>query len=145
MYNIKKVRPMANYLITTKEEYTEDELKVGNFISRVVNTMKEFQTVVAVGPMVRGIQVGDLVCINPKRYAVLKHKEGSLKDGVITDNPVTTYRFNVIELDHVPHLLLTDQDISYVVEEWEEKVQKSNIFITPETKIIAPPDKIITN
>ena len=33
---------MANYLITTKEEYTEDELKVGNFISRVVNTMKEF-------------------------------------------------------------------------------------------------------
>lgn len=144
MYNIKKVKPMANYLITTKEDYTEDELKVGNFISKVVNTMREFQTVVAVGPMVRGVQVGDLVCINPKRYAVLKHQEGSLKDGVIADNPITTYRFNIVELDHVPHLLLTDQDISYVVEEWEDETEKKNIFEVPEIKIIAPNNKIIS-
>lgn len=129
---------MANYLVTTKDEYTEDDVKRGELLIKTVGSLKEYQKVVAVGPMVRGIQVGDLVCINPKRYAQYKHKPGSLKDGVITDNPVVSYNFNVIELDHVSHLLLTDQDIDFVIEEWndEKEPEKSNIII-PERKIIA--------
>lgn len=128
---------MANYLVTTKDEYTEDDVKKGGLMIKTVGSLKEYQKVVAVGPMVRGIQVGDLVCINPKRYAQYKHKPGSLKDGVITDNPVVSYNFNVIELDHVSHLLLTDQDIDFVIEEWndEKEPEKSNIII-PERKII---------
>ena len=128
---------MANYLVTTKDEYTEDDVKRGGLMIKTVGSLKEYQKVVAVGPMVRGIQVGDLVCINPKRYAQYKHKPGSLKDGVITDNPVVSYNFNVIELDHVSHLLLTDQDIDFVIEEWndEKEPEKSNIII-PERKII---------
>ena len=128
---------MANYLVTTKDEYTEDDVKRGGLLIKNVGSLKEYQKVVAVGPMVRGIQVGDLVCINPKRYAQYKHKPGSLKDGVITDNPVVSYNFNVIELDHVSHLLLTDQDIDFVIEEWndEKEPEKSNIII-PERKII---------
>lgn len=129
---------MANYIVTTKDEYTEDDVKRGGLLIKTVGSLKEYQKVVAVGPMVRGIQVGDLVCINPKRYAQYKHKPGSLKDGVITDNPVVSYNFNVIELDHVSHLLLTDQDIDFVIEEWndEKEPEKSNIII-PERKIIA--------
>lgn len=128
---------MANYLVTTKDEYTEEDVKRGGLMIKTVGSLKEYQKVVAVGPMVRGIQVGDLVCINPKRYAQYKHKPGSLKDGVITDNPVVSYNFNVIELDHVSHLLLTDQDIDFVIEEWndEKEPEKSNIII-PERKII---------
>lgn len=128
---------MANYLVTTKDEYTEDDVKKGGLMIKTVGSLKEYQKVVAVGPMVRGIQVGDLVCINPKRYAQYKHKPGSLKDGVITDNPVISYNFNVIELDHISHLLLTDQDIDFVIEEWndEKEPEKSNIII-PERKII---------
>ena len=128
---------MANYLVTTKDEYTEDDVKRGGLMIKTVGSLKEYQKVVAVGPMVRGIQVGDLVCINPKRYAQYKHKPGSLKDGVITDNPVVSYNFNVIELDHISHLLLTDQDIDFVIEEWndEKEPEKSNIII-PERKII---------
>lgn len=128
---------MANYLVTTKDEYTEEDVKKGGLMIKTVGSLKEYQKVVAVGPMVRGIQVGDLVCINPKRYAQYKHKPGSLKDGVITDNPVVSYNFNVIELDHVSHLLLTDQDIDFVIEEWndEKEPEKSNIII-PERKII---------
>ena len=138
MLNIIKIRPMANYLVTTKDEYTEDDVKRGGLLIKTVGSLKEYQKVVAIGPMVRGIQVGDLVCINPKRYAQYKHKPGSLKDGVITDNPVVSYNFNVIELDHVSHLLLTDQDIDFVIEEWndEKEPEKSNIII-PERKIIA--------
>lgn len=137
MLNIIKIRPMANYLVTTKDEYTEEDVKRGGLLIKNVGSLKEYQKVVAVGPMVRGIQVGDLVCINPKRYAQYKHKPGSLKDGVITDNPVVSYNFNVVELDHVSHLLLTDQDIDFVIEEWndEKEPEKSNIII-PERKII---------
>ena len=128
---------MANYLVTTKDEYTEDDVERGGLMIKIAGSLKEYQKVVAVGPMVRGIQVGDLVCINPKRYAQYKHKPGSLKDGVITDNPVVSYNFNVIELDHISHLLLTDQDIDFVIEEWndEKEPEKSNIII-PERKII---------
>lgn len=137
MLNIIKIRPMANYLVTTKDEYTEDDVKKGGLMIKTVGSLKEYQKVVAVGPMVRGIQVGDLVCINPKRYSQYKHKPGSLRDGVITDNPVVSYNFNVIELDHISHLLLTDQDIDFVIEEWndEKEPEKSNIII-PERKII---------
>lgn len=137
MLNIIKIRPMANYLVTTKDEYTEEDVKRGGLLIKNVGSLKEYQKVVAVGPMVRGIQVGDLVCINPKRYAQHRHKPGSLKDGVITDNPVVSYNFNVIELDHISHLLLTDQDIDFVIEEWndEKEPEKSNIII-PERKII---------
>lgn len=127
---------MANYLVTTKEEYTEDDVKKGGLITKIIGSLKEYQKVVAIGPMVRGIQVGDLVCINPKRYAKYKHQPGSLKDGVITDNPVVAYNFNVIELNHVSHLLLTDQDIDFIIEESEEEEVKENPIIVPERKII---------
>lgn len=127
---------MANYLVTTKEEYTEDDVRKGGLITKIIGSLKEYQRVVAIGPMVRGIQVGDLVCINPKRYAKYKHQPGSLKDGIITDNPVVAYNFNVIELNHVSHLLLTDQDIDFVIEDSEEEEVKENQIIVPERKII---------
>lgn len=127
---------MANYLVTTKEEYTEDDVKNGGLITKMIGSLKEYQKVVAIGPMVRGIQVGDIVCINPKRYAKYKHQPGSLKDGVITDNPIVAYNFNVIELDHIPHLLLTDQDIDFIIEESEEEEVKETPIIVPKKKII---------
>lgn len=127
---------MANYLVTTKEEYTEKDVRKGGLVIHMRGSLKEYQKVIAIGPMVRGIQVGDLVCINPRRYAKYKHQPGSLKDGVVTDNPVISYNFNVIELDHVPCLLITDQDIDFVIEESEEEEVKESPIIVPERKII---------
>lgn len=127
---------MANYIVTTKDEYTAEDVNKGGLMIKTVGSLKEYQKVVAIGPMVRGIQVGDLVCINPRRYAKYKHNPGSLKDDVITDNPVVSYNFNVIELDHVSHLLLTDQDVDFVIEDWEEEKQPESNIIVPERKII---------
>lgn len=137
--NIKKIRPMFNQVITTMEKYSDEELKVGSIIdvSKVNNPIKEYQKVVAVGPMVRNIEVGDVVMINPKRYGKMLHKEGSLKDGVIGDNPVVSYNFNVIELDHQPYLLLLDQDIDFIIEEYEE------VEDSPQSDIIVPNNDII--
>lgn len=132
--NIKSIRPMANYIVTTKDEYTAADNSRNGLITKLEGSLKEYQKVVAIGPMVRGIQVGDIVCINPRRYAKYKHQPGSLKDGVITDNPVISYNFNVIELDHVSHLLLTDQDVDFVIEDYEEETPSP--IVVPEKKII---------
>lgn len=139
--NIKKIKPLNNQVITTAKEY-EDDFKVGRVIdpTHKKGTLKEYQTVVAVGPMVRNIEVCDLVMVNPKRFAKYKHQPGSLKDGVITDNPVIRYDFPLIELDKVPHLFLYDQDIDFVITEFEEEPD------TPATgtgNLILPDNKII--
>lgn len=135
--NIKKIRPMFNQVITTMDKYSDEELNDGEIIDvhKVNNPIKEYQKVIAKGPMVKNIEVGDLVMVNPKRYGKMLHKEGSLKDGVITDNPVVSYNFNVIELDHVRYLLLTDQDIDFVIEDYEQEEPKNDIIV-PNNDII---------
>lgn len=117
MLNITKVKPMFNVIVTTADKYEEDT-KTGSIIdpTKSRGTLKEYQTVVAVGASVRDINVGDKVMIDPTRYAVMKHKKGSLKDGVITDNPVVGFNFNVVPINGVPHLLLFDSDIKFVFE-----------------------------
>ena len=118
---IKKIKPMFNTIVTTMDKYTEDIISTSGIISStsMKGSLKPIQKVIAVGTMVRDIAEGDLVQINPRNYAVRKHKEGSLKDGVIEDNVVTGYRFNTIELDDVEYLHLTDRDIDYVITDYE--------------------------
>lgn len=138
MLVIKKIQPMYTKILTTMSKYEEDELTNGGLIdaSKTQGTLKEYQTVIAVGSSVRNVKVGDLVCINPERYAVKKHEAGSLKDGVITDNPVVKYNFNIMELEGVPHLLLDENDVSFIITDYEEvKEQKSDLYV-PKTQII---------
>lgn len=134
---IKKVKPMFNGLITTMNRYGSDQkVKGTNLIdSSKANAVKDYQTVVAVGPMVRGIEVGDTVFINPKRYAVMKHKAGSLQDGVIKDNPVVGYNFDIVEIDGVEHLYLQDNDIKFVAE--IEEFDENPTIYTEQSRILA--------
>lgn len=118
---IKKIKPMFTSIVTTMDEYKEDQYVNGIIDpTKVQKGVKEYQKVLAVGDSVRGIKVGDIVCIDPKNYAVPEHSPGSLKDGIIKDNIVKRYHFNVIELDGKQCLLLQDRDISFVIEEFEE-------------------------
>ena len=95
--------------------------------------MKEYQTVVAVGDTVRGINEGDIVCINPTRYAVMKHNDKSMQNGIIGDNLVMGYKFNTITLDGKEHLMLYDQDIDFVVVESEDvEDEAAPLLIQPE-------------
>lgn len=121
MLKVKKIKPMFTALITTMDKYEKD-LKIGGLIdtTRQQGSLKEYQKVLAVGSSVRDIKVGDVVCVNPARFAVRKHQAGSLKDGVVTDNPVTTYNFDVVEMDGKQCLLLQDRDIDFIIEEWED-------------------------
>ena len=147
MINVKMIKPMFNTLVTTMDVYENDSLTAGGLIdvTKQQGTLKDYQRVVAIGPCVRDIKVGDLVCVNPTRFGRKKHQEGSLKDGIISDNPIVTYNFDTIVLDGVPHLLLQDRDIDFVIADYEE-VPDEPVAATPnksESSIIIPHNTII--
>lgn len=122
MLKINKIKPLFTALITTMDKYEQDKITEGGLIdtAKQQGTLMEYQKVLAIGDAVRGIKVGDLVCVNPARFAVRKHDKGSMRDGVITDNPVVTYNFDVVEMGGNQCLLLQDRDIEYVIEDYEE-------------------------
>ena len=111
---------MFNRVLTTCDLYTEDLMTDGIIDStKVEGAIKEYQTVIACGPMVKCVKPGDIVVVNPTRYQVMKHKEGTLNDGVIGDNAVLSYNFPIIIVDDAPCLYLYDADIDFVIKEFE--------------------------
>lgn len=138
MIKIKKIKPLFNTLVTTMNKYEADVTTNGLLLDMKQRSgeIKEYQTVVAVGDTVRGIKVGDVVSINPMRFAIKKHKEGSLKDGIVTDNPVVEYQFDVLEMEDIQYLYLRDSDINYIIEDYEEVEEPTSSFILPEEKKI---------
>lgn len=112
---------MFNKVLTTCTLYENDIVNDGIIdSSKEEGGIKEYQTVIAVGPFVKDVKPGDLVVINPDRYKVLKHKEGSMKDGVIMDNPVISYNFPILPINNELCLYIYDSDIDFVIEEWDE-------------------------
>lgn len=139
MIIIKKLRPVFNQIVTTMDHYEDDVFTESGLIDtrKQKGTIKEYQKIIAVGSTVSIVKPGDLVCINPTRYAQLKHQEGSLKDGVITDNVVVGYNFNVVDIDDEQCLLLYDSDIRYVIEDYEEVPDpEPSKLIHPNTSVI---------
>ena len=130
---------MFTALIATMDLYEEDGVTKGGIIdsTKQKGTVKEYQKVVAVGSSVREIKAGDMVMINPDRYAVMKHEKGSLKDGIVEDNPVVSYNFKTVEMNGIQYLLLYDSDIKYIIEDYtEEEEEAQSSLILPEKKEI---------
>lgn len=130
---IKKIKPLFNTIVTTMDTYTEEELKIGGIIdsSKISLPIKEYQTVVAIGPTVRNIEVGDVVKINPTRYKVREFKEepkeNSIRNTLVKNTP--SYQFKFVKIDGINYLLLADSDIEFIVEEYEEEPPQSDIII----------------
>lgn len=100
---------MFTNIVTTMNSYEDDVVTAAGLIdsTKQRGALKEYQTVIAVGNAVRDINPGDVVCINPIRYAQYKYDKNSLKD-LASGNPVTGYNFNVVEIDGKDCLLLHD-------------------------------------
>lgn len=135
MLNIKSIKPLANYLVVTKETYKDEDFD-GIIQDKLTGSVKEYQKVVAIGPMVRVIQVGDLVSINPRRYAVTKYRPDSVKDNIEGMQKVVGYNIPEITINHEKFMLITDQDVEFVIEEYEE--EKPSNLILPKQQIIMP-------
>lgn len=120
-FNVKKVRPLFTGVITTAIKYKEDSLVGGILVdvTKKEGTMNIYQTVVAVGAMVKDIKPGDIVCINFKRYLVPVHVPGQIENNKQTTTLQGTYEIPMITLDGVDHLFLQNNDIEYVVEEYD--------------------------
>ena len=92
MLKVTKIHPCMDRIVTTADVYTEKEVTAatGFVDGGRVDTLKEYQTVLEIGPFVKGLKVGDIVRINPSRYIQILHKQGKmLKDAdkkVITDD-----------------------------------------------------------
>lgn len=96
------------------------------------------QTVIAAGPNTP-FKEGMIVHINPIKYAKMKHKKGSLNDGVIEDNAVIDYVLPIIPMGDKLVLFLQSNDIDYIIEEWDDvevEKPKKQTLILPGKKVL---------
>ena len=118
---IKKIKPLYTRIVTTMDMYVEDQAtSPGGIIdvTKLKKGIKEYQTVISVGTSVRNLKEGDVVCINPDRYAVRKFQENSLKNDIM-ENAVTKYNFNVVNIEGTDYLLLDEADVEFIVEDYD--------------------------
>ena len=128
-----KIKPMFNHILVTMEKEAEDK-KIGTLIdvTKREGTVKDLQTVVAVGNTVTSMKPGDVVHINPNRYIRTKH---SLKDDLDSGTEMqVNVQFPVVELGGISYLFLFDSDVDYIVEEWG---QDSSSIVYQEPTIIS--------
>ena len=114
---------MFTAVLTTARTYVGDVKTQGGLFdpTKMSGDLNIFQTVVAVGTTVTGVKEGDIVKVNYKRYAKAKHVPGALDEGEnkIVDNMSITYEIPVIDVDGQQCLLLQNNDIEYVIMEYE--------------------------
>lgn len=124
---VLKATPMFNGVITTCHQWEFDGESDGLIdTSKSQGIVKPHQTVVAVGSAARSVKVGDLVIIDPTRFAIKRYNDGSLKDNVVKQQEIVGFDFPLIELNGEPHMLLNENDIVYIVNEYEEFEIKSD-------------------
>lgn len=113
---------MFTGVITTAYVYSEDvRSESGLYLggTKMAGSMNPYQWVKFVGPMATGIKVGDIVKINFRRYELPSHVPGRIEDNIQKDNYSSTYEIPCIEIDGQQYLNLQNNDIEFVVTEWE--------------------------
>lgn len=120
--NILKIKPMFTKVVVTMDKYEAPLFTDGGLIvkGKLDGDLKEYQKVVAIGNMVHEIKEGDLVKLNLIRYARTEHQDNSLKNGIITDNPIISYDIESIKMDGIEYLIIDDRDIEFIIEDYEE-------------------------
>ena len=139
MFNIKTIKPLHNMVVCTANVYDCDKTSSGGIIlpEKRAGTLKEFQTVRYLGPMVRHIEIGDTIIINPAAYAVYGHKEKLSDDPQVQaygKKEVISYNFVTEEVDGEKCLVIYDRDVSYVVT--GEEVEEPLLYSSPKVDII---------
>ena len=136
--NIKKIKPLFTAVVVTAKVYPTD-YKEGSILSPKASKLMEYQEVIAVGDSCRGIEVGNLACIDLSNYADWKYKKNSIKsDMEELTNEIIGYHVPQITIDGKKCLYLDIRDIKYIVEEYDDKENEESLLITPDKGIIIP-------
>ena len=146
MYKIKNLKPLYTGILTTANKYSQDDSS-GLILDtkKLAGSIKEYQTVVAVGSSVREIKVGDTVLINFQNYLVKDKARPENEDGSIrTEFVQQTYHLElpVMEVDDKEVLTLQEKDIAFVAD-IEEIKDTSNAIIKPKASKIKTPKIIL--
>lgn len=137
MLKITKIKPVATRMLVTGEVYSEDMYNEHGIIESKKGDMKEYQTVLKVGPMVRDIKVGDKVMLNMMHFAIMQYDPNSIKKDMGMQK-IKGYQFPKIEITKEDGgkqecLYIDQQDIVFSFE-GEEVQGKKNPIITPQAK-----------
>lgn len=123
---LKKIKPINSQILTTADKYEEDghmELK-GAIIhqAKMKGTVKLYQKVLAAGSLCRYVKEGDVIQINPIRYVHIDHPEDedSIRGVVTVRNDYSKYSLPTIKIDGETRLLINEQDVEYIIEDYEE-------------------------
>lgn len=136
MLHVTKIKPLFDHLLITADRFEKDMVHSGVILAKK-GDLKLWQTVVAVGSVVRDIKVGDKVMINPNDFAVKKYNKNSVQND-LDNNPVLTYNFPFETVDDEKgnpkdFLYISDRNVKYVF----EGTEKDDSLILPgKTKLI---------
>lgn len=136
MLHVTKIKPLFDHLLITADKFDKDMIHNGVIVAGK-GDLKLWQTVVAVGSVVRDIKVGDKVMINPNDFAVKKYNKNSVQND-LDNNPVITYNFPFETVDDEKgnpkdYLYISDRNVKYVF----EGTEKDDSLILPgKTKLI---------
>lgn len=124
MLHVTKIKPLFDHLLITADKFEKDMMHNGVILAGK-GDLKLWQTVVAVGSVVRDIKVGDKVMINPNDFAVKKYNKNSVQND-LDNNPVLTYNFPFETVDDEKgepkdYLYISDRNVKYVFEGTEKE------------------------
>lgn len=124
MLHVTKIKPLFDHLLITADRFEKDMVHSGVILANK-GDLKLWQTVVAVGSVVRDIKVGDKVMINPNDFAVKKYNKNSVQND-LDNNPVLTYNFPFETVDDEKgepkdYLYISDRNVKYVFEGTEKE------------------------
>lgn len=130
MLHVTKIKPLFDHLLITADRFEKDMIHSGVILANK-GALKLWQTVVAVGSVVRDIKVGDKVMINPNDFAVKKYNKNSVQND-LDNNPVLTYNFPFETIDDEKgepkdYLYISDRNVKYVF----EGIEKDESLILP--------------
>lgn len=130
MLHVTKLKPLFDHLLITADRFDKDMIHNGVIVAGK-GDLKLWQTVVAVGSVVRDIKVGDKVMINPNDFAVKKYNKNSVQND-LDNNPVITYNFPFETVDDEKgnpkdYLYISDRNVKYVF----EGIEKDDSLILP--------------
>lgn len=139
---IKEAIPMGSSVILTKNRWGIDDAPKGLIVNpkKLQGSLKDYQTVVAVGPGVANVKVGDTVMFTLDNYAKFSPAPAGAKmrkgitgeDGSVFEG----YEVPNIEIDGVDYMVIKEHEITFIIKIEEDKPDSGIIHMQPQ--IIKP-------
>lgn len=137
----KAISALFNYVITTADKYESSSSGLELDFNKISGAMMPHQTVISVGPTVKGIAVGDIVKINPRRYYYVEQRSlGVNADNVEEHEAMLKAKWPTINVNGRTLLKIGDNDIDYVVTDYDDL---DSPIVDTRPSVIMPQSNII--